>query len=405
MSAKIRAVLLISALLACFFTAGADENDYIAGVKAYADGLYSISALSLEAYLSDGKDSQKADYSRYLLYHIYMKDNQNGKAYSYFKDIKNRNMNGMDTKQMDLDNMIMLTGTDCAQAQTIAKSGDDAMLDIYLGSKCPVDSDFIKDALAKAKSDNTKLRIVTRVTDKPDLVRSVFDSMDVSKMPDSAKKYFGTYFYQNKDYPRFLKVRKVYEDKDMVGDELDMYWTKGQKDQFINNFEKYRSKYEVGSANNCRAIDTYNDKGESFDCMIVDQCMDEKTVDFVKIKGACLAKNGDGASLTSFVDSLSPSIFTGICSYGEYIFANGLYTGKDEKKFRQCDNRYNIADVMLQRQQYRDLVNMFSPPESDVDRYYAAIGLKGIGNDAAAERTAMKIKDNYIKSKLAGGTK
>lgn len=405
MSHKIRPVL-ISVFLLFTMAAHADENDYIAGVKAYKDGLYSISALSLDAYVQEGKDSDKADYSRYLLYHIYMQDKQYGKAYSYFKDIKNRNLPGMDSKQMDIDGVTMLSGSDCAGARDAAmKSGSDDQLNVFLGSKCPVDGSLIKYVMRPSVSDSVKLRAATRVQDKPELVRTVFDGMNMSNLPDSAKRFFGLYFYDHGDTARFMKIRKVYEDKDMVADELEMYWNKGQKNVFIGKFENYRNKYTVGSDNNCRAIDAYNDAGESFDCMIVDQCMPEQTGDYVKIKGACLARNGDPSSVTAFVDALKPDLFTGMCSYGEYLFANGLYTGSDYKKFRQCDNRYNIADVLLQKQQYKELASMFVSPESDVDRYYDAIGLKGSGSDAEAEKVALKIKDSYIKAKLAGKVK
>lgn len=404
MSEKMKKTLTAFFLILFCFSAYAGEDDYVLGINAFGDGLFSLSKMSLEQYVATGTDQQKKNYSAYLLYRIYLKEGKYSKSLEYFSAVGDIEDARFDKKQMQSDSMLLLAKTDCKRASELAFSNpDDMLLDVYLGTECPVDGAFVKLVLEKSKTDNTKLKAVTRVADKPELVKSIFGSMDLAKLSNTSKRYFALYFYQHKEYELFWKIRDNYEDADVVSLELDRYWTKGDKSVFIDRFEKYRGKYALGDANACRAIDFYGESGRNFDCNLVNECIKDYTVQFVKVKGACLAKKGDAKMLTEFSDSLGSKIFQGLCGYGEYIFSNGLYTGTKESKFSACDNKFLIADVMAQKKAYRSLVRMFDRPQDDTERYYTVIGLLGQGKKDEAKKTADKIKDSYLKSKLTGG--
>ncbi len=406
MSEKIRRLIIVSLLMFFCGAAYSADDDYILGLNAFNDGLYTIAAGGFERYVSDGKDSRKLDYSRYLLYRIYLKDKKYEKSYDNLQKVINSADSRFDKKQMKTDNMILLTQTDCKKAgEAVRAEPDDLMLDIYMESKCPVDEAFIKLVLEKAQKDETRLKAVNRVADKPDMVKSIFGTLDLSKLSGSAKRYFAVYFYQNKEYELFWKIRDVYEDADVVTLELDRYWTVNNKDTFLDRYEKYRSKYSLGQANACRAIEQYNTAGKDFDCNLVNECITEYTVDFVKIKGACLAKSGNAESVTEFMDSLGKKIFPGMCGYGEYIYANGLYTGSGDDRFNVCGNRYKIADILAQKGEYSRLAKMFKKTATDTDRYYAVIALNGLGKTQEAVKMLNSIKDASIKAKLTGGAK
>lgn len=398
--------LLLILLLSIPFQLFAHEDDYIVGLSAFRDGLFDISAPSLETYLKGDTDRHKADYSHYLLYQMYLNSGDYKKSAEHLAAIEKVDDRRFDKDSLTKNRMLVYTRTDCAKAAAYLNDTDDeTAVNYYLDSECKPDKTAAQTLLAKAKSDETKLKVVSKFSDDKEIVTAVFDSLDIAKADDGIKKYFALYFYKNGDPDRFAKVREVYEDADVVGIELDSLWQKGDKDAFLADFEKYKEKYKLTGANACRAIDVYKNSGRQFDCSLVNLCIQDYNIDFVKLKGACLVKNGDRDKLTEFIDSLKPTIFPGMCAYGEYIFHNGLYIGKSQDKFYQCDERYKIADVIMAKGDYQSVVNMFYKKNKDKDRYYTASALKKLGKTKAADDIAGKIKDETLKAKYSGGAK
>ncbi|MCD8553127.1 hypothetical protein [Seleniivibrio sp.] len=401
---NIRLILIIAFF--CASMAHAGDDDYILGLNAFGDGLYSIAAPALETYLKGGQEVQKRNYAKYLLYKTYMKQGKTADAQKYLKEIADVDDSRFDKVQMSADNMSILTSTDCAKASAYAAGHpQDGVFDVYLDSKCTVDDNLFKAMLDGSKSESVKMKLVSKFTDKPEMVNKVFDSTPLSTLSASSKRYFGVFFYRQKDFVRFDKVKADYMDADLAGLELDRYWVKGDKQGYMDRFAALSAKYDITGAPVCRAIELYNEAGRDFDCNLVNKCITEYTVEFVKVKGACLAGKKDPKAMTAFADSLGTKIFSGLCGYGEYIFANSLYTGEKESKFAACDNKFHIADVMAQKRNYKGLVNMFKGGSDDMDRYYTAIGYAGLGKKKEASETAAKIKDAYLRSKLSGAAK
>lgn len=390
-------------LIFCAFSAFAGDDDYILGLNAFGDGLYSVSAPALEAYLKDSGDRAKRNYAKYLLYKTYMKQGKTADAQKYLNDIMEIDDTRFDRGQMSADNMTLLTAADCGKASVFAVSNpDDTVLEAYLDSKCPVSDSFLKTALDRSKSEAVRMKLAAKSADKPETVAKIFDSMKLSTLSPASKRYFGVYFYKQKDYARFDKVRAEYMDGDLAGLELDRYWVGGDKQGYMDRFTALNAKYDMTGAPVCRAIELFNEAGRDFDCNLVNKCITEYTVEFVKVKGACIAGKKDAKSMTAFADSLGAKIFPGLCGYGEYIFANSLYTGEKESKFASCENKFHIADIMVQKRNYKGLLNMFRGGTEDMDRYYTAIGYAGLGRQKEAADTAAKIKDVYLKTKLSG---
>lgn len=382
----------------------AHDDDYIVGLSAFRDGLYEIAAPSLETYLSGETEKRKSDYAHYLLYQIYFDAEKYEEASKHLKAAVSVKDRRFDELQLVRNGMIIFTKTDCAEAgDFISKINDEKAFNFYLDSECSPDKEAGMTILSKAGEDATRLKVVSKFADSPEVVSAAFDALDAAKLDDNAKKYFALYFYKNGDNDRFAKVREVYEDKDVVGIELDLLWQKGDRDGFIGGFEKYRAKYELVGANACRAIDVYKKSEKEFDCSLIDECMQERSVEYVQTKGACLVKKGDSASVTEFLDSLKPEVFSGICAYGEYIFYKDLYTGKSQSRFYGCESqRYKIADVLMSKGEYQSVVNIFYKKSEDMDRYYAAAALKKLGKTAAADETASQITDESLKARYLG---
>ncbi|ADD68618.1 hypothetical protein Dacet_1854 [Denitrovibrio acetiphilus DSM 12809] len=407
MSQKIMTLfaLVLSAVLIAPLSVSAGEDDYIVGLSAFRDGLYEISAPTLESYLGGETDKRKADYAHYLLYRIYMADKDYQKSLAHLKAVDDVVDRRFEREQMTRDMMIMLTKTDCSAASAyLVKANDEDSINYYLDSECKPDESAAKIIIENATETGTKLKVVSEFSDKPVIVGSVFDSIDPTTLDAKTKKYFALYFYKNGDMERFSKVRAVYEDSDVVGLDLDRMWQAGEKESFIAGFEKFKDKYELAGANACRAIDIYKKSEKPFDCDLINECMQEYSVEFVQVKGACLVKAGDKEKVTAFIDSLKPAIFSGMCSYGEYIFYNELYTGKSESKFYQCEERYKIAEILMRKEKYQSVVNMFFKKEGDMDKFYTASAFRKLGKTDVADSTASGIKDESLKATYNGGT-
>lgn len=399
------AALLLLFLMCMPFTLSAHEDDYIVGLNAFSDGLYDVAKPSLEKYLAGNTTTHKADYSHYLLYQLYLMNKDYKDAAKHLEAIDGVDDRRFDKTQLMHDSMLVFTKTDCKKAAgLIGKNADETSVNYYLDSSCKPAPAMVPELLAKSTKDETRLKIASKFSDDPKVAASVFDAIDLSKTDDNAKKYFALYFYKHGDMDRFDKVRSVYEDADIAGLELDRLWNKGDKEAFISGFEKYDKQYKLKGTNVCRAIDYYNKNKKDFDCDLVNACMQTYSVDFVKVKGACLVKKGDKDKVTAFIDSLKPTIFPGMCGYGEYVFYHGLYTGKQQGKFYQCNEKYKIADVLMGKKEYQAVVNIFYKKPNDMDRYYTAVALKKLGKVKAADEIAGKIKDKALQTKYKGGT-
>jgi tetratricopeptide (TPR) repeat protein len=406
MSEKIRVIILAVTLFAfSLSTASAHEDDYLVGLNAFRDGLYEISLPSFEEYLKGETEQRKAEYAHYLLYRMYLADKKFDSSVKHLNAVFTVDDRRFDKAQMVTDKMLLLTKTDCAGAAEYLKDvTDEVSINFYLDSKCEVGKDTASLIIEKTALQETKLKVISRFSEDPAMVGSIFDSLDIAKLNDEGKKYFALYFYKSGDMERFSKVSAVYEDEDIAGLELDRLWKGGDKDAFIGKYETFKKKYTLTGANACRAVDVYKNKGVQFDCDIINECMQKYSVEFVQVKGACLVKNGNKEKVTEFIDSLKPSIFTGMCGYGEYVFYNDMYTGSAQSKFYQCEGeRYKIADILLSKGENQAVVNMFYNKEGDQNLYYAAVALRKLGKQAAADETASKITDEALKTKYNGG--
>lgn len=396
--------LIAVILMFSSFQAIANEDDYIVGLSAFRDGLYEISAPSFEAYLAGETEARKANYAHYLLYRIYLDDEKYEPSIAHLLALDDVDDRRFDRRRMGRDKMLLLTKTDCGGATDfLAVVHDEESINYYLDSECKPDREGLDTILKNVRSTETMLKIVANFSDDVETVNTIFDLLELDKIDDKAKKYFALYFYKHEDDERFAQVRAVYEDAEIVGIDLDKLWQSGDKDAFIQSYEQNKSKYKLTGVNACRAIDVYKKKGKEFDCNIINECMQKYSVEFVKVKGACLVKSGDKEKVTAFIDSLKPSIFKGMCGYGEYVFHNQLYAGKSHNKFYQCDERYKIAEILMNKKEYQPVVNMFFKKDKDMDRFYAASALRKLGKLKAADSTAARIKDESLLAKYKGG--
>jgi len=392
---------LIVTLLLITINAHAHEDDYLMGLSAFRDGLYELSIPGFETYLAGETTEHKKNYSNYLLYRIYFSKKDYESAYKNIQAIEGVDDRRFDRKQTDADMMLLYGKYNCDKAANLLmKKPDSSLLDFYLDSECEPSAQAADVVLKVADSDNLKMKAVLKFSGDKEVVAKIFDSMDISKISDKSKRYFAFYFYKREDFDRFWKVSEVYEDGDIASLQLDRFWNVGDKESFINSFERIRGKYEPVKANSCRAISIYRANKQKFDCDIIDECLNSQTIKYATFKSACILKEENADKFTKFVDSLKGDAFAGVCAYSEYIFQKGAYKGKGEARFYVCDNRHKIGRILLSKKEFQKLVNIFFNKDNDMDRFYAAAGLAGLGKQKAAIDVGSKIKDANLRKKL-----
>ena len=82
------------------------NDDYFVGLKAYEDGLYDVAKSCLSNYLSHEDKSQKAGFATYILYQVYMAQNDFKSAQYTFTQLANFKDSRFDKQKMLKDQML-----------------------------------------------------------------------------------------------------------------------------------------------------------------------------------------------------------------------------------------------------------------------------------------------------------
>jgi hypothetical protein len=399
-----RLTLFLSVLL---FASGvfADEGDYLMGLSAYKDGLNSMARMSLEAYLEGESEESKKVYSQYLLYRILMDEKNFDDAYGYFEKIENVKDDRFDKQAMSSDKMRFLVKKDCeAAAKHLIKEKGAVTAAVYVDSKCPMSDETAQAVAASGADDAVMVNAALKIKDSYKAAELLFSKVNPKKLSDDQAHYFGVYFYKNENYDNFWKLYSVHKDSDMVNLALDRLWSLKEYDKYTASLE-HNSRYALDRASYCRAIESYKQQKKSFDCSLVDKCMEERGADYAKIKIACLLKSGETEAVSEFLDSLDAAAVSGVCEYIPYIIDKKVYKGDSYSKFASCGNRFDIAELLYRQKKFASLRDIAVKGSDDRDYYYATLAYVGLGNLKKAGEAASKVKDAELNAYLKGQIK
>ncbi len=249
----------------------ADVQDYIIGLSAYNDGFDKIAIESLEAYIADSDDPTKAHFAKYVLYKIYLKNNNYKKAYSYFQDIETVNDNRFDHNQMLKDKMFMLKEINCEKAaEFLQKKLTDELASIYLTSQCRINDGLVQSVAESDLNAKVKTAFILKLKDKPESAYKIAKETAFADLKENILRYLGIFFYNNGYYDIFWNVYSEYKDDDLVNYALKRLFDVSQYENFIQSFEINKKQYKISNSNYCRAIESYQKLNQQFDCEIID---------------------------------------------------------------------------------------------------------------------------------------
>ncbi|MDY6821669.1 MAG: hypothetical protein SVN78_08625 [Deferribacterota bacterium] len=389
---RISVIILI--ILNCIYV-NADVNNYIIGLKAYRDGFIDIAKDNLKEYVKQADSKEKKSFASYILATIYFKEKDFQKTLLFLDGIETRNDPRINISQVREMKMFALTNVNCDLSLDFLKKYPlYEFTNIYINSNCEK-NDKLFNIICDNLTDENKLQVLYNLLNSK-LYNRVFNCIDLSKVKKEDLREIGLYFFKNKEYNKFWKVFGFYKDDDFVNLALSRYWQKEDYDKFINNFNAFLNNFHIESENYCRAIKIYNDKGLTYDCSLIDKCIDNKRL-LNKNKIACFIKNKNINKLSEFINEENGKY---LCDYGGYLIKESLYNHKILRYLSNCKDRRKYVGFLYENKKFNDLIIFLGDPSSDFDYFFLALSYKKLGNKEKSSIFSDKLKSIELKKYL-----
>jgi len=378
----------------------ADVQDYIIGLSAYNDGFDKMAIESLEAYIADSDDPAKTHFAKYVLYKIYLKNNNYKKAYSYFQDIERVNDDRFDRNQMLKDNMFMLKEINCEKAaEFLQEKLTDELSSIYLTSQCSINDGLAQSVAESNLNAKVKTAFILKLRDKPESAYKIAKETAFAGLEKDILRYLGIFFYNNGYYDIFWNVYSEYKDDDLVNYALKRLFDVSQYENFVHSFNANKNQYNISNANYCRAIESYQKLNQQFDCEIIDLCYNNKDNNYLKAKLSCFINNRDNKAQI-FIKKNFRNNTDLFCTYAENIIAADLHDSEIISMFSICDNKLRLAEILLKNRQPENVLTLLRNDESDRSLYTKARAYILAGDKEKARAVANKINEKTLKERL-----
>lgn len=371
------------------------NDDYFVGLKAYEDGLYDVAESCLSNYLSHENKSQQAGFATYLLYQIYMSQNNYKSAQNTFNQLTNFKDSRFNYQKMLKDQMFIETKLSCDGAKNLLLTNPkNEYLEIYAKSSCAVDK-AVTNLLSKIDVSSEALyAVLERVQKDKELVFSTYENLRAEKRTPKLMNFYGKYFYSNNMKAEFESLYKTYQDNELTALVLDDTWKSGNYKKYIELFQKEVKKdYKLDKVVYCRMIEASNKEMVNFDCDLVDKCLGTKNPDFNKTKLACYMRKEDKEKISWFIGTLTVQDTLKLCEYGKYIIGKRLYDIKYLNKFEKCPDKASMYESLLKFKDYNAVIKLGGSGSSQIDIAYMAIAYYYLGNNTQYNNYLNKLTD------------
>lgn len=380
-------LIFISFLISVGYTA---PEDYLVGLSAFEDGLYDVAAETLEDFLASSKDAEKNAYAKYILYRCYLFLKDYNKSLKLIEEIEKSDDKRFDKDLIKKDKVFLLTQNDCNRA--ILESQSDRLLaSIVINSKCKLNEQFVKNAIALNLNTNDMLTLFYKTTDNPETASQIFNKLSLKDISDKDKDYMAKYFFKNNNYDNFWRIYKIYKNSDIVNLALSRLYEIQNYDGFVSSFN-YNSNYKISKTNYCRLIKSYEKLNKNYDCDILEKCVDNKN-ELLKLKTACFNRNNELQKFSNFLYTLNEDEINSICTDIGYFISNEFYDEKVIAKYKLCKNKINTAKLLFKKGKYRDVISLLMPGESDEEYILIAASYEKLGSLQKSQEYLDKIKD------------
>lgn len=371
------------------------NDDYFVGLKAYEDGLYDVAKSCLSNYLSHEDKSQKAGFATYILYQLYMAQNDFKSAQYTFTQLANFKDSRFDKQKMLKDQMFIETKLSCDGAKNLLLTyPKNEYLEVYVKSSCAVDKE-VTSLLSKIDVPaETIYAVLERVQKDKALVFSTYDNLKAEKRTPKLMNFYGKYFYSNNMKDEFYALYKTYKDSELTSYVMEDTWKTGDYKKYIDTFKKeVKADYKLDKVVYCRMIEASNKEMVNFDCTLVDKCLGTKSPDYNKTKLACYMRKEDKENISWFIGTLTVQDTLKLCEYGKYIIGKNLYDVKFLNKFEKCPDKASMYESLLKFKDYNAILKLGGGADTQLDTAYMAIAYYFLGNNTQYNNYLNKLTD------------
>jgi len=378
----------------------ADAQNYLIGLNAYKDGFDNIAEENLKTYLENAKDKKKARFAKYILYKINLQNNNYGKAYEYLEQIESIKDKRFDLTQIKIDKMKILLNTDCSKASDyLLNTISGSIASLYLKSQCPISDKLVYRISESNVPDKIKAAYTIKLDNKPRLAYQIAKNTSFEQLDENTIKYLGLLFYKNGRYDIFWKAYKYYKDDRFVNLALKRVFEADDYKGFIKSFLYNEPKYKISSENYCRAVRSRMELGQDYDCGWIDKCYNKKDKEYIQAKFSCLLRN-KSSETTAFINNNFEKEKGFFCKQAATIISEGYYNFDTISRFRSCENKLKLAELLLSRKKTGEVLNLLRNDNSDKSLYIKTKVHILAGDLKKAKQTAEKIKDQKLKNSL-----
>lgn len=399
---RLIAVVLLSFFVSVSYASENDNKsdesfneDYFVGLKAFDDGFYDVSRESFKDYLANDDKSPRAGFAFYLLYQIYMAENDFKNAQDTLNRLENFSDKRFDTKKMQADKMYISTKISCTEAETLLLSAtNDIWFKVYLESECTVSEPVINHALNGGFSDDVLYTLIDSSKDDKNLMTSIYAGLPDNKKTSKVLNYFGKYFASGNMFTEFWDLYNNYKDKDMAAIALDYTWNEKNYPKYINIFNSdVKEDYDLPNTVYCRMIEASNKSGNIFDCNIIDGCLGKSNPDFIKSKLACYMKNEDKNGINNFMKDVPSENAEKLCEYAKYMVSKNIYTPDFLDKFSGCSDKDVMYETLYNSGDSLGLIKLIGNSSAQIDYAYLSVAYAMAGKETAALDILQKITE------------
>lgn len=381
-------------LLVAFYSI-ANINDYLVGLKAYKDGFNDIAKENLENYLKSVSDKKNEVFARYILAHIYFDEKNYKKTLEHINLIEDKRDERINIDEIKTMKIYALVNTNCNDAKAyLSKNLNNEVFNIYFQSECKKDDEFI-DILCSSKAlTDVKLKIMYNLNKFEGNVDKFFKCFDLKDLKDNDLSNLGLYYYKGKSFNYFWKIYDIYKDSILVNLALERLWFLSKYNDFLKTFQENQKQHKIEKINYCRALRIYNEKNITYNCNLLDRCLQgDKTLYDSKL--ACYLNNKQIDELSNYIkeNSGNKALLNALCSNGPYIISNKLYNKVILKNLSHCSKKIEYVKMLLEMENFNDITIILDNPDSEEEYFYLAIVYKKLNNEIKYSEMQNKIKD------------
>jgi len=378
----------------------ADVENYLIGLNAYRDGFDNMAEENLETYLKNAEDEKKARFAKYILYKINLQDNNYGKAYNYLEQIEDIKDKRFDLTQIKIDKMKILLNTDCSKASGyLTNTLRSNLATLYLKSQCPINDKLVRKISESNLPDKIKAAYIIKLDNNIELAYQIAKNTSFEKLDKNTIRYIGLLFYKSGRYDIFWKAYKYYKNDQFVNLALKRVFETGNFKGFDESFLYNEPKFKISSENYCRAVKSRMELGQEYNCEWIDKCYTAKDEKYIRAKFSCLIQN-KSSKTTGFINNNFEKERGFFCKQGENIISGGYYNSDTIAKFRNCGNKFKLAELLLSKKNTDEVLNLLRNDKSDKSLYIKTKAYILADDLKKAKQTAEEIKSEKLKNSL-----